>query len=94
MKKKMKKFVVYDSGVNINMYNCCQNHKKMNGQIIQRDSERFTLYSIKGLAGAGVVVDNDNNSQSIQPITPQEVTKLRNQTAIEFFNSCFKKVYP
>jgi hypothetical protein len=65
----------------------------MNGQIIQRDSERFTLYSIKGLAGAGVVVDNDNNSQSIQPITPQEVTKLRNQTAIEFFNSCFKKVY-
>lgn len=65
----------------------------MNGQTIVRDTERFTLYSIKGLAGAGVVVDNKTNSQSIRPITPQELTKLKNLSSSEYFSNCFKLIY-
>ena len=66
----------------------------MNGQIIQRDSERFALYSVKGLAGAGVVVDNTNSQQSTTPIPPQEVNRLKHtQSNTEFYNSCFKLIY-
>tara|TARA_R110000803_G_scaffold35405_8_gene76594 strand:- start:769 stop:975 length:207 start_codon:yes stop_codon:yes gene_type:complete len=65
----------------------------MNGQIIQRDTERFTLYSVKGLAGAGVVVDNSNQSQSLQPIPPQKVKELKDQQSTEFYNNCFKLIY-
>lgn len=66
----------------------------MNGQTIQRDSERFTLYSVKGLAGAGVVVDNTNQSQSLQPIPAKEVQKIKNLTSnTDFYNQCFKLIY-
>ena len=66
----------------------------MNGQRIERQTEVFSLYSVVGLAGGGVVVDESTSNQSTSPISPQQVQKTKHlKTNIEFNNQCFKLIY-